>query len=98
MTQQPISIGLARMHQETGERRDFLPDFAAALEKAGARVVLEHGYGCGMGVTEQEYTAAAPRARFAPLEEVYRQDIVIVLRWPGEEKISWLNPEPLWCQ
>ena len=48
---EPITIGMARMHAEFGERRDFLPSFVARLVRDGARVVLEHGYGSGMGYT-----------------------------------------------
>jgi alanine dehydrogenase len=87
-----LSIGLARMHQESGERRDFLPDFVANLVAHGAEVALEHGYGSGMGISEEEYRAAAPAIQFATLEAVYQQDIVLVLRYPGDEKISWMRP------
>lgn len=87
-----LSIGLARMHQESGERRDFLPDFVANLVAHGAEVALEHEYGSGMGISEEEYRAAAPAIQFATLEAVYQQDIVLVLRYPGDEKVSWMRP------
>jgi len=87
-----LSIGLARMHQESGERRDFLPDFVANLVKSGAEVFLEHEYGSGMGFNEADYRSAAPRISFVPLEEVYQQDIVLVLRYPGDEKVRWMRP------
>jgi alanine dehydrogenase len=58
----------------------------------GAEVVLEHDYGSGMGFAESEYQAAAPGCRFAPLEEIYQQDIVVVLRYPGDEKVQWMRP------
>ena len=38
-----ITIGLARMHVEFGERRDFLPTLVADLEKRGAQVFLGRG-------------------------------------------------------
>ena len=50
-----ITIGLARMHMEAGERRAFLPSFVADLEKRGAQVFLEHGYGSGMKFAEADY-------------------------------------------
>ena len=87
-----LSIGLARMHQEPGERRDFLPDFVANLVAHGADVALEHEYGSGMGISEDEYRSAAPAVRFTTLEDVYRQDIVLVLRYPGDDKIGWMRP------
>ncbi len=86
-----ISIGLARMHQEAEERRDFLPAFVGDLDRFGAKVVLEHGYGSGMGLTEEDYRQAAANVSFASLEEVYRQDIVLVLRYPGDDKVRWMQ-------
>lgn len=87
-----IRIGLARIHQEPGEVRDFLPDFVARLAQFGAQVILEHNYGCGLGMSEADYQAAAPDIKFAELEEVYQQDIVLVLRYPGDDKVRWMRP------
>jgi alanine dehydrogenase len=56
-----INIGMARMHVEAGERRDFLPEFIAHLENHGGRVVLESGYGSGMGYQEKDYRLSAPK-------------------------------------
>lgn len=87
-----IRIGLARIHQEPGEVRDFLPDFVAHLAQNGAEVVLEHNYGCGLGLTAANYRELAPAVHFAEIEEVYQQDIVLVLRYPGDEKVRWMKP------
>lgn len=87
-----IRIGLARMHQEVGERRDFLPDFVSHLSDCEAEVVLEEGYGCGIGLTEDDYRANGAQVRFAPLREVYDQDLVLVLRYPGDEQVRWMRP------
>ena len=87
-----MSLGLARMHQEPGERRDFLPDFVADLASKEIDLFLEHDYGSGIGYSESDYLAVAPRVRFADLEEIYNQDIVLVLRYPGDEKVRWMRP------
>ncbi|MBN1373469.1 MAG: hypothetical protein JW987_16140 [Anaerolineaceae bacterium] len=87
-----IRIGLARMHLEAGEKREFLPSFVAHLTRCGAEVILEHTYGAGMGFTEEDYRTAAQNIQFAGLEEVYQQDIVLVLRYPGDEKVRWMRP------
>jgi alanine dehydrogenase len=86
-----ITIGLARMHEEFGERRDFLPAFVARLEHLGAKVMLEHGYGSGMGFTEADYRTATPGAQFLGHEEIYKQPYVLVLRCPAEYELSLLN-------
>ena len=87
-----IRLGLARIHQEPGERRDFLPDFVAHLVQCGADVILEHGYGAGLGLTEDSYQSLAPNVQFADLQTVYQQDMVLVLRYPGDEKVRWMRP------
>ncbi len=90
-----IRLGLPRMHQESGERRDFLPEFVAHLVYCGAEVVLEHGYGSGMDLTESDYRANAPGVIFSELKEVYNQDIVLVLRYPGDEYVRWMRPDAI---
>ena len=80
-----ITIGLARMHVEFGERRDFLPSLVADLEKRGAQVFLEYGYGSGIGFTEADYQKVAPNTQFVSHEEVYQKQIVLVLRCPSND-------------
>jgi alanine dehydrogenase len=87
-----IRVGLARIHAEPGERRDFLPGFVAHLSQCCADVFLEHGYGSGMGLSESDYRAAVPQISFCTEEEIYRQDIVLVLRYPGDEKVRKMQP------
>ncbi|MBU0491526.1 MAG: hypothetical protein KKA73_31190 [Chloroflexi bacterium] len=83
-----LTIGLPRMRNETGERRDFLPPLVAGLHRRGATVVLEHGYGSGMGLAAADYASA----RFAPHAETYQQDYVLVLRCPGDDDIGRMRP------
>jgi alanine dehydrogenase len=89
---QPLTIGLARMHVEYGERRDFLPAFVAMLEKRGIQAVLEYGYGSGMGYTEESYRQVAPSVRFTSHQNIFEQDYVLVLRYPSEEDIRLMKP------
>lgn len=86
------TIGLARMHVEYGEKRDFLPAFVARLSRLGAQVVLEYGYGSGMGLTEEDYRQPVPNVLFASHEEVYAQDYVLVLRCPSNDDIALMRP------
>jgi alanine dehydrogenase len=87
-----LKFGLASIHAEPGERRAFLPDFVAHLTKHGGRVILEHGYGSGMGLTEDDYRRAAPSVEFRSHQKVYRQDYVLVLRCPGDDDLRLLKP------
>lgn len=86
-----ITIGMARMHAEFGERRDFLPSFIARLIRRGAKVILEQGYGAGMGLTEEDYRAVAPDVQFMTHEEVYMQDFIMVLRCPTEKELKQIK-------
>jgi alanine dehydrogenase len=90
--QQPLTFGFARMQHEAGERRDFLPETIAHIEKHGGHVVLENGYGSGMGWQHADYLEAAPKVVFASREEVFQQPYVVVLRCPDEEDLKKLQP------
>ena len=87
-----ITVGLARMHVEFGERRDFLPSLVADMEKRGANVFLEYGYGSGMGFTEGDYQKVASNVKFVSHEEVYQKQIVLVLRCPDNDDLKLLQP------
>ena len=89
---EPLTFGFARMHVEAGERRDFLPDFIGTLERTGASILLEHGYGSGMGYTEEDYRRLAPGVVFTSQAEVYQQDNVVVLRCPSDTDLRKLRP------
>ena len=87
-----FTIGLPQMHKEAGERRAFLPSFAARMAQHDAQVVLETGYGSGINYRQDDYRRAAVSVRFAPLEEVYRQDYVLVMRYPSDAEIVLMQP------
>ncbi|HZD57905.1 MAG TPA: hypothetical protein VE136_14335, partial [Anaerolineales bacterium] len=90
---QDLNIGLARMHKEPGERRDFLPKFVARLSKLGANVTLEYGYGSGMQYVEEDYLRLASSIKFGSLDEVYQQDYIMVLRYPSDEDLRLLRED-----
>jgi len=82
------TVGLPRMHKEPSEKRDFLPDFIAYLDRVGAEeIVLEEGYGSGIGFTPDDYRAASGKVRFAGYEECLSQQLVIVVRCPDEASL-----------
>ena len=87
------TVGLPRMHKEAGERRDFLPDFVAFLDRIGAeRVVVEDGYGAGMGFTADDYLKASDKVRVGSYEECLAQDLVALVRCPSDDAIRKLRP------
>jgi len=87
-----LTFGLPRMHLEAGERRDFLPELVGALERLGAGVLIENGYGSGMGLKEADYHHLAPNVRFGSHRDAYAQDYILVLRCPVDEDLQRLRP------
>ena len=87
-----MRVGLPRMHKEVGERRDFTPAFVTALCRDGAEeVVLEEGYGSGIGVAREAYEGVVGRVRFAGYDEVLDQDVVVVIRCPDDDAIRRMH-------
>ncbi len=80
------------MSEHPGERRDFLPTLVRSLPGLGAdEIVLEHGYGAGLGLEPDAY-AIDDRVRFADRDEVFAQDVVLVLRCPPDADLASLRP------
>lgn len=92
MNEPIFHIGFPRMHLEPGERRDFLPKFMAQIQKLGAQIYLEHGYGSGMGFGAEDYRRASPEVQFSDREEIFQKDYVLVLRYPGDQIIALMKP------
>lgn len=87
-----VTIGFVNMHKEPGEVRAFLPDFVSDMERFGARVFLENGYGAGMSFKQEDYRKVAPGVIFTSQQEIYRQDYILVLRYPDDEVLNWMRP------
>ena len=85
-------IGLPKMHLEPGERRVFLPEFTAALQEMGFSIFLENDYGASIDLEDWDYHTQAKKLQFADLETVYAQDLVLILRFPGDEMIRKMTP------
>ena len=87
-----LSVGFPRMHDEAGERRDFLPPLLGRLIASGAHILVEKGIGSGMGYRDQDYLALGPHVQLVAHEEAFGQDIVVVLRCPREAEIDLIRP------
>jgi alanine dehydrogenase len=88
-----MSVGLLRMSEHPGERRDFMPRFVHRLEALGAsEIVLEVGYGSGMGLDAGQYLVEGGGVRFGDREDCLAQDVVLVIRCPQDDVIKHLRP------
>lgn len=88
-------VGLPRMHKEPGELRDFLPGFVSFLTEREPHllsgVVIEEGYGSGMGFGDQDYLRISPLVKAGNYEDCLGQDVVVVVRAPSVEGIGHLR-------
>jgi alanine dehydrogenase len=88
-----MSVGLLRMLEHPGERRDFMPRFVHRLEALGAgEVVLEDGYGSGMELDADRYLQPGGAIRFGDREECLAQDVVLVIRCPSDDIVKHVRP------
>jgi alanine dehydrogenase len=87
-----LRIGFPRLRKEQKEVRDFLPAFTARLSRLGAGIVLERGYGLGMGFAEGDYLQSGAGIVFDSREAAFRQPIVVLLRCPEEDELRWMAP------
>jgi alanine dehydrogenase len=86
-----VTFGFPRMHEEAGERRDFLPDLVGWIARRGCHVFVEAGIGSAMGFTDLDYFAARPGfVHVVDEHEAYRQDVVLVLRAP-KKRLAWMR-------
>ena len=91
MTDQ-FAIRLARMHYEIRGKAGLPARLCRLAGKSRRRLVLEYGYGSGIGFTEQDYLSSCDQVTFASHTEVFKQDNVLVLRSPDEEDLRLLKP------
>jgi alanine dehydrogenase len=73
------------MEQETGEKRVFLPDFIQRMAALAEQVVIEEGYGSRSGFDEADYRQGAINVSFGSRQEVFEQDVVLILRSPDDD-------------
>lgn len=80
------------MTKEKGEKRDFLPELFNWLNKYNeVDVYLEKGYGQGMGFTHEDYLKSNLNIKFISHEEIYKKDLVVVLKSPTDEEIKLMG-------
>ena len=82
------TVGFPRMHKEKGEKRDFLPKLFEQLKEYDLEIFLEKNYGEGMGYKEEDYKKVNRKINFESHEDVYKKDMVVVLRAPEDKEID----------
>ena len=86
------SIGFPRIKNFGGDIRDFLPSLFRYLKKfKDVEVYVENTYGEGFGLTEKDYLAENPSIKFVPSDEVYKKDLIVILKMPELEELEKLR-------
>ena len=86
------TIGFPLMKMEAGERRVFLPEFIQMLSQMGFDVFIEEGYGSRSGLMFDDYKKASPNIYMCSRADVFRQDYVLILRFPRREECELIGP------
>ena len=84
-------LGFPIINNFAGDIREFTPGLFKILSGFDVEPVLENGYGSRLGFTHQDYLDVFPAIRFADREEVFHQDMLIVLKNPDLEDLEMLN-------
>ena len=87
---QSLSLGLPRIRNDPREVRDFLPPIVQCAVDAGAAVLVEHGYGGGMGFRDEDYASVSPTVRIVEREAAYGANLVLMLR-PSADSLDLLR-------
>lgn len=84
------------MNKEKSEKRDFVPLLFQKLRSLkGIDILVEENYGSGMNFLIEDYISANNKIRFLPRKEVFKADLVVVLRTPEEDELRWMNKNSL---
>lgn len=89
------SMGFPKMHKEEGEIRDFLPKLFGDLKEYDIDIFLEEGYGESMGYKSGDYLQNNKNIKFVPHDNVYKKDLIVVLRSPESEEINLMKEESI---
>lgn len=87
------SIGLPTMQKEEGEKRAFLPNFVEMLANYDVDVYIDGDYGNKMGYEPKDYIALNSRVQVASHQDVYKQDLVIVLKAPNFDELDFMKED-----
>lgn len=89
---QILRLGFPKMKKEKGEKRDFLPDFFTRFLGDNLSIYLEKGYGSQLGFSEEDYLMANSRIIFSEKDEVFKQQLIVVIRSPEFDDIEKMRP------
>ncbi|MDD4356125.1 MAG: hypothetical protein PHN98_02645 [Smithellaceae bacterium] len=86
------TLGFPKIHNFPGDVRDFTPNLFEYLKKyKGVAVYLEQGYGEELGYSSEDYLAKHSSLNFVPLQEVYQQDMIVILKDPELKNLKLMK-------
>lgn len=86
------SVGFPKIKNFGGDIRDFLPSLFKYLKKfEDLEIVVEKNYGSGFDLEERDYLEANPNVKFVSSDEIYNQDLIVILKMPELEELEKLK-------
>lgn len=86
------TLGFPKITNFGGDVREFLPSLFEYLQRYGEiEIYLEEGYGSEFGLTPEDYLKVNKKIKFVSTNEVFKKDLVMILKMPDYEKLELLR-------
>lgn len=86
------TMGFPTIRNFPGDIREYTPGLFAYLDKfSNIQIVLEDGYGERLGYCADDYLHACQRIKFSSMNEVYQQDMIVILKNPDLANLELLR-------
>ena len=86
------TLGFPNITNFAGDIREFLPSLFDYLQQyEECEIYLEEGYGSGYNLKASDYLEANNRIKFVSTDEVFKKDLVTILKMPDLEKLMLLK-------
>lgn len=90
-----LRLGFPTIKTADQDKRDFLPEWFANFVGSDLQIVLEEGYGHMLDYTHNDYLKYNSGIIFSERNEVFKSDIVVVLRPPANDDLDLLQRDTI---
>ena len=85
-------VGIPKETKRDEYRVSLLPVGAEELVRAGHRVLVEHGAGCGSGLSDEAYAACGAELVPAAADVFGRADMIVKVKEPQRAELALIRP------
>jgi alanine dehydrogenase len=87
-----VIVGIPKETKRDEYRVSLLPVGAEELVRAGHRVLVEHGAGCGSGLSDEAYAACGAELVPAAADVFGRADMIVKVKEPQRAELALIRP------